>query len=127
DDVKTLIQGIKFALKIGNTAAMKNDFQARFNSKLLPGCKHHTPWSDKYWECFIRHMASSTYHPAGTCKMGPISDAYSVVDHRLKVRGVSGLRIVDNSIMPTINAGNTHAPAVMIAEHAADLIKEDWG
>ncbi|CAL4093970.1 unnamed protein product, partial [Meganyctiphanes norvegica] len=127
DDVKTLIQGIKFALKIGNTAAIKNDFQARFNSKLLPGCKHHTPWSDKYWECFIRHMASSNYHPAGTCKMGPSSDAYSVVDHRLKVRGVSGLRIVDNSIMPTINAGNTHAPAVMIAERAADLIKEDWG
>ncbi|CAL4097828.1 unnamed protein product, partial [Meganyctiphanes norvegica] len=127
DDVKTLIQGVKFAMEIGNTKAMRIGFQAKFNSKVFPGCKYLKPWSDEYWECFIRHMASSIYHPAGTCKMGPYNDPYSVVDHRLKVRGVSGLRVVDTSIMPTINAGNTHAPAVMIAEYAADLIKEDWG
>jgi choline dehydrogenase len=72
---------------------------------------------------FARTYGATIFHPSGTCKMG--SDAMAVVDERLRVRGIGGLRVVDCSIMPTLVSGNTHAPAVMIAEKAAELILRD--
>lgn len=58
--------------------------------------------------------------------MGPFTDPYAVVDPRLRVYGIKGLRVIDGSIMPTITTGNTNAPIFMIAEKASDMIKEDW-
>ena len=74
-------------------------------------------------EAFVRAKAESVYHPVGTCRMG--SDAASVVDPQLRVRGVDGLRVVDASVMPRLPTGNTNAPTMMIAERAAEWIARD--
>jgi len=69
----------------------------------------------------IRQRADTVYHPVGTCKMG--ADAMAVVDAQLKVHGLTGLRVVDGSIMPTLIGGNTNAPIIAIAEKAVDMIR----
>ena len=72
---------------------------------------------------WVRNNAETTYHPVGTCKMG--SDPNAVVDEQLRVHGISGLRVADASIMPTLTSGNTNAPSIMIGEKAADMVLRD--
>ncbi|MEK9960592.1 MAG: GMC oxidoreductase, partial [Rhodobiaceae bacterium] len=72
---------------------------------------------------WARNTATTIYHPTGTCKMG--SDPMAVVDARLRVHGIDGLRVADASIMPVITSGNTNAPAIMIGEKASDMVLED--
>ncbi|MBM4233046.1 MAG: choline dehydrogenase [Gammaproteobacteria bacterium] len=78
--------------------------------------------SDAEIDAFVRQHVESAYHPCGTCRMGATNDALAVVDPETRVRGVSGLRVVDSSIMPSITTGNLNAPTIMLAEKAADHI-----
>lgn len=77
------------------------------------------------WKQFCRMGGGTNYHPVGSCRMGPDADD-NVVDARLKVHGMDGLRVIDSSIMPNICGGNTMAPSYMIGEKGADMIKQDW-
>jgi choline dehydrogenase-like flavoprotein len=125
-DLATLREGAKIAVQLAEMKAFKQ-FGTRIHNIPMPGCEHLKFASDEYWECFCRHFSMTIYHPVGTAKMGPSSDPLAVVDPRLRVYGIKGLRVIDASIMPTIASGNTNAPVIMIGEKGADLVKEDWG
>ena len=114
DDMKIMIKGYKKMMEIMNTEPLK-----QFNNIRNPVNIN----DDKAIESAIRTRSDTIYHPVGTCKMG--NDDMAVVDSNLRVKGVSGLRVIDASIMPTLIGGNTNAPAIMIAEKAADLIKNN--
>lgn len=125
DDVAVLREGVKTAIALGRTHAMSR-FGARLHDVPLPNCRHLPPYTDEYWDCAVRQYTMTIYHYAGSCRMGPPTDAAAVVDPRLRVYGVAGLRVIDASIMPTITNGNINAPTIMIAEKGADMIKDYW-
>jgi choline dehydrogenase len=117
EDKAAMISGFRQARKILATEPIAS----MIISEMAPGseCTSDTQLLD-----FMEQNGKCAYHPAGTCKMG--NDDMAVVDERLRVRGVEGLRVVDASIMPTVTSGNTHAPTVMIGDKGADMIREDW-
>ncbi len=115
-DFDVLVEGVRMAQEI-------------LGSRRLDACrgKGHSPLCDSSDEAVLRteilRRSNTLFHPVGTCRMGSGTDA--VVDSRLSVRGIEGLRVADASIMPGIVGGNTNAPVMMIAEKASDLILED--
>ncbi len=115
-DRRCAVAGVRLARRIAATRPM----QAYVKAEYRPGAAAQT---DEDLLEFCRNHGATIFHPVGTCKMG--ADAQSVVDSRLRVHGIAGLRVVDCSMMPTISSGNTAAPVVMVAEKASDLILAD--
>ncbi|XP_041971730.1 glucose dehydrogenase [FAD, quinone] [Aricia agestis] len=125
DDVKTLIEGIKFAIRLSETKALKK-YGMKLDRTPVKGCEQYKFGCDAYWECAVRLDTAPENHQAGSCKMGPRGDPTAVVDNFLQVQGIDRLRVADASIMPAVTSGNTNAPTVMIGERAADFIKRRW-
>ena len=115
-DQQVVIDSIKVARRIADAPALA----AHIIEEYVPGRQFQ---SDAELLEAARQYSQTIYHPVGTCKMG--NDEMAVVDERLRVHGLKGLRVVDASIMPEIVSGNTNAPTIMIAEKAADMIQED--
>ncbi len=116
EDVRVTCEGLRQARRILSAPALSSCYV----SELRPGREIA---SEDEIESFARAEGSSLYHPVGTCRMG--IDPMAVVDPRLKLRGIAGLRVADASIMPSLTTGNTNAPTIMIGEKAAEMILED--
>jgi choline dehydrogenase len=114
-DIKLMLAGLKMSREIFAQPALKKYSAGEFR----PGSGAQ---SDADLLDFIRAKSETIYHPVGTCKMGPESDAMAVVDSELRVHGARQLRVVDASIMPSLIGGNTNAPTIMIAEKACEMI-----
>ncbi len=115
-DRRITLDGMKLARKIAEQPAFKPLVMREY----FPGPEVRT---DDEYMAIAKERGATVFHPCGTCKMG--SDPKAVVDQRLRVHGLSGLRVIDASIMPNMISGNTNAPTIMIAEKASDMIQED--
>jgi choline dehydrogenase-like flavoprotein len=133
-DRQVLVDGLKWIYRISQTNAYKNyasslpslvsgceDMYSEVNDDLYPSMI--VPSND-YLLCQATHMTVAGLHMVGTCKMGVISDSMAVVDNMLRVYGVSGLRVIDASIMPVITDANTNAATIMIAERGSAFVKQ---
>jgi choline dehydrogenase len=114
-DQRTIVAGLQWCRRVLAHPGMQHFIESEY----LPGPQVQT--DDELLD-FARRVGSTVFHPTSTCKMG--GDAMAVVDPTLRVHGLDGLRVVDASIMPTVASGNTNAPTIMIAEKAADMIRE---
>lgn len=114
EDIVTLRTGLRLARELANEPAL----DGLRGAEMLPGPDVR---SDSEIDAYIRKTTSTVSHPVSTCKMG--IDAESVVDPELRVRGISGLRVVDGSVLPDLVSAHTNACVIMIAEKAADMIR----
>ncbi|SDY43758.1 choline dehydrogenase [Jannaschia faecimaris] len=117
-DCRTLVEGVNIARRIGKHAPLNDKISEEFRPTSDLSIDDYEGTLD-----WARSNSVSIYHPTGTCKMG--QGPAAVVDERLRVHGVTGLRVADCSIMPEIVSGNTNAPAIMIGEKASDMVLED--
>ncbi|KAL3271400.1 hypothetical protein HHI36_021881 [Cryptolaemus montrouzieri] len=125
DDVKVMVEGIKFAIQLSESKALKR-YGFQLDRTHTSGCEKFRFGTDDYWACSAKQMTGPENHQAGSCKMGPHSDPLAVVNPFLQVYGIDKLRVIDASIMPKVTSGNTNAPTIMIGEKGADMIKSRW-
>ncbi|XP_078053384.1 glucose dehydrogenase [FAD, quinone] [Augochlora pura] len=118
DDIALLVDGLQFVKKLVQTSIMKS-IGASIYEKHFPGCRHENFDSKKYWECYIKHLTLTSYHPAGTCRIG------SVVDQDFRVYGVTNLYVIDASVLPSLPSGNINAAVLMLTEKAARTFKRN--
>ncbi|MFN3856114.1 MAG: choline dehydrogenase [Caulobacter sp.] len=116
EDRRAMREGVKIAREAAHQAALDPYRGDEFS----PGKDVQT---DADIDAWIKRTGETIYHPVGTCRMGAAGDAMAVVDGELKVQGLSGLRVIDASVMPTLVGGNTNAPTIMVAEKASDMIR----
>lgn len=124
-DIEEILYGIKEAIRITKMPAMQK-FGTRLHNIPVPGCEHLPFGSDNYWRCSIRVMSYTLHHQVATCRMGPKSNPTTVVNHKLQVHGIRGLRVADTSIIPFPPTSHTNAVSYMIGEKAADMIRAYW-
>ncbi|XP_013103308.1 glucose dehydrogenase [FAD, quinone]-like [Stomoxys calcitrans] len=126
-DLDITVRGLQKSLDLMNYPAMRK-INAQVLAKPIPECQKYGAINSRpYLECYARFFTFTIFHQSGTVKMGPKWDRQAVVDPRLRVYGIEKLRVVDASIMPKIIAGHPNGPTYMIAEKAADMIKQDYG
>jgi choline dehydrogenase-like flavoprotein len=126
-DMEVCVVAHKVSRQLAKQEASKRGSFLTGEEFVLPELSHLDPESDEYIREYIKSRAVTIYHPTSTCKMGPSEDPTTVVDSRLRVHGLKGLRVVDASVFPTVPTANTNAPCIMFGERAADMIREDWG
>lgn len=124
-DLDTLVDGIRQAIRLTEQEPFRQ-LGAELYEANVPGCESHEFNSNGYWKCYAMHLSATLHHQVGTCKMGPSSDATSVVSPKALVHGLENLRVVDVGIIPLPPSGHTTAFSYMIGERIADLIKSDW-
>ncbi|XP_035713775.1 oxygen-dependent choline dehydrogenase [Folsomia candida] len=124
-DIDVLLEGIRLVFSISKTGAFQ-PLDLRYKPEVPEACKFYPFDSDDYWKCYIMQTSSTSFHMSGTCVMGRRDDPLAVVDSELKVRGVSRLRVVDASVLPTSTNGNPNAPTQLAAEKTACLMLRDY-
>jgi choline dehydrogenase len=118
EDRKVASDAIRLTRRIAAQPAL-----ARYSpEEFLPGAHIST---DEQLAKAAGDIGTTIFHPVGTCRMGPAGDPMAVLDTRLRVIGVEGLRVIDASVMPTITSGNTNSPTIMIAERGAEMMRAD--
>jgi choline dehydrogenase-like flavoprotein len=118
-DQRVAIDALKLAKRVVSQPALAAFNPRPVSEGVVPG------ESDEAYLQTAKNVAFTIYHPVGSAKMGIASDPMAVVDERLRVIGVGGLRVIDASVMPSVTSGNTNAPTMMIAEKGADMILAD--
>ncbi|XP_056648601.1 glucose dehydrogenase [FAD, quinone]-like [Diorhabda sublineata] len=127
EDVRVLVDGIRVIQRLMNSTIMKEKYgPEEIKDDYGPCASKFSYDSDDFWECAVKYYTGAENHQACSCKMGPSTDPMAVIDSKLMVHGIDGIRVMDASAMPILVSGNTHATIVMMAERGVDFIKERW-
>lgn len=120
NDLEDNVYALKYAVKLVEETQAFKDVSAKLNPEPYPKCSHLVFRSDDYWICLSKHLTNTYHHQCGTCRMG------DVVNNKLQVIGIQGLRVVDSSVLPHIPSAHLYAPTLMVGEKAADMIRTYW-